>query len=367
VSGLRSIAFYLPQFHPIPENDEWWGPGYTEWMRVVRGRPLYRGHEQPLLPGALGFYDLRTPETRAAQAALAAAHGIDAFCYYHYWFDGHQLLQRPFDDVLESGSPDFPFLLCWANEPWTRTWDGRSKSILIEQRYSPSDDATHIEALLPALADSRYVRVAGRPLLLIYRASSLPDPKRTTDLWREKVVQAGLPEPYLGRVESLASESGDPRNLGFDGAVQFTPDWRATGIGRTPGSIFRYVRSRTRSPRVLRHGHRVARYRDMMAAALRDTDREYERWLCVAPSWDNAARRADHAFMLSGATPEVYGRWVLEAGRRALASNTIEPLLFVNAWNEWGEGAILEPTEQRGASFLEAHRDAVAELNRGFG
>lgn len=361
---LRSIAFYLPQFHPIAENDEWWGAGYTEWNRIVRGRPLFRGHEQPLLPGSLGFYDLRTPETRVAQADLARSHGIDAFCYYHYWFSGRRLLNRPFDEVLASGAPDFPFLLCWANESWTRAWDGRTKEVLIRQDYSEADDLRHIESLLPALAHPNYLRVAGRPLLLVYRAGDLPEPMRTTDLWRERTVRAGLPEPYLCRVESMASERGDPRALGFDAGVQFSPDWRALGRGRSLRSNLRYAKSRLRSPRVLLRGHRVVSYESVVEAGLHDVDRDYPRWLCVTPSWDNSARRAEGAFLVSGADPQRYGEWVREAGRLALEAPTPEALLFVNAWNEWGEGAVLEPTDKRSTSFLEAHRDAVGDLGR---
>src|SRR3954447_1517209 len=166
--ALRHLAFYLPQFHPIPENDEWWGQGFTEWTNVTRARALFRGHHQPHLPADLGYYDLRLPETRALQASLAASHGIDGFCYYHYWFKGRRLLERPFADVLASGEPDFPFALCWANENWTRKWNGRDEDVLLAQDYSPADDLEHIRALAPAFADKRYIRIDGRPLLLVY-------------------------------------------------------------------------------------------------------------------------------------------------------------------------------------------------------
>src|SRR4249920_1214778 len=162
------LAFYLPQFHPIPENDEWWGHGFTEWRNVIRGKPLYPDHYQPHVPGELGFYDLRMPEIREAQAALAEAHGITGFCYYHYWFSGRRILERPFNEVLASGSPNFPFCLAWANEPWSRNWDGGSRELLIAQRYSEDDDIQHIRWLIEAFRDERYITVAGRPLFLIY-------------------------------------------------------------------------------------------------------------------------------------------------------------------------------------------------------
>src|SRR5262249_47266129 len=219
------VAFYLPQFHPIPENDEWWGPGFTEWTNVAKARPRYRGHYQPHAPADLGYYDLRLAETRRQQAALARAHGIDAFCYYHYWFGGKRLLERPFDEVLASGDPDFPFMLCWANENWTRRWDGQENAVLARQQYSADDDRAHGRWLATAFRDERYVRVDGKPMFLVYRASQLPDPKRTTQIWREEAAKAGVGELYLCRVESFGSEHGDPAALGFDAAVDFQPNW----------------------------------------------------------------------------------------------------------------------------------------------
>src|SRR5215467_8332153 len=177
--NVRLIAFYLPQFHPISGNDQWWGKGFTEWRNVVRGRPLFPGHYQPHLPADLGFYDLRVPEIRQAQADLAQEYGIHGFCYYHYWFNGRRLLQRPFEEILASGKPDFPFCLCWANENWTRTWDGGDDQILLAQNYSDEDDLTHIKSLIPAFRDKRYIRVNGKPVLLVYRTTSLPNPSET--------------------------------------------------------------------------------------------------------------------------------------------------------------------------------------------
>ena len=182
----RVIAFYLPQFHPTPENDTWWPRGFTEWRNVVRASPLFAGHQQPHVPSELGFYDLRVPEVRVLQAELARGYGIEGFCYYHYWFKGRRVLQRPFQEVLTSGEPDFPFCLAWANENWTRAWDAGPQEVLIEQTYDPEDDRRHIDYLIRAFKDPRYIRVDGRPLLLIYRVQGMPDPVRTFDLWRER-------------------------------------------------------------------------------------------------------------------------------------------------------------------------------------
>src|SRR5213596_3306777 len=189
--SVRAIAFYLPQFHPIPENDAWWGKGFTEWSNVVKAKPLFRGHYQPHLPADLGFYDLRLPEVRAAQAVLAREYGIDGFCYYHYWFSGKRLLNRPFDEVLTSGEPDFPFCLCWANENWTRRWDGQDHQILIAQQYLPTDDLEFIKSLIPFFSDPRYIRIDGAPFFIVYQPQHFPDPQKTIDTWRAYCEQAG--------------------------------------------------------------------------------------------------------------------------------------------------------------------------------
>ncbi len=206
----RVIAFYLPQFHPIPENDAWWGAGFTEWTNVRKARPLFPGHYQPHVPADLGYYDLRDPGARQAQADLARAYGIYGFCYYHYWFNGKRLLSQPFDAVLESGKPAFPFCLCWANHHWNRAWDGQATQLLMQQTYSAQDDLAHIRWLAPAFRDARYIRVAGKPLFLVYNASDLPDALRTTSLWRDEAHRLGMGDLFLVKVESFTDRRGSP-------------------------------------------------------------------------------------------------------------------------------------------------------------
>ena len=222
----RVIALYLPQYHPIPENDEWWGRGFTEWTNTAKAKPLFRGHYQPHVPADLGFYDLRLPETRAAQAQLAREYGIEGFCYYHYWFAGRRILERPFDEVLASGQPDFPFCLNWANQTWSGIWHGAPERVLIEQTYPGMDDhCRHFDALLPAFTDQRYVKVEGKPLFVIYHPWELPDSRRVLDLWRELAVKAGLAGLFL--VGEHFEPRWDPRPLGYDAALHVRlPDRR---------------------------------------------------------------------------------------------------------------------------------------------
>ncbi|HEY4155521.1 MAG TPA: glycoside hydrolase family 99-like domain-containing protein, partial [Puia sp.] len=220
--NIRPIAFYLPQFHPIPENDSWWGKGFTEWTNVAKARPFFKSHYQPQLPADLGFYDLRVPEVRRQQADLARENGIFGFCYYHYWFNGRRILERPFQETLESGEPDFPFMLCWANENWTRIWDGGEHNILLQQHYTEEDDRKHIRELIPVFKDKRYIRIKNKPVFCIYRSSLLPDAAKTLRIWREEARLAGL-ELYLCRVENFGNQGADFMQAGFDAAIEFQP------------------------------------------------------------------------------------------------------------------------------------------------
>src|SRR5215471_7891415 len=214
----RVIAFYLPQYHPIPENDEWWGKGFTEWTNTAKAKPMFRGHYQPHVPADLGFYDLRVPETREAQAAMARRSGIEGFCYYHYWFAGRRILERPFNEVLHSGVPDFPFCLCWANQTWSGIWHGAPNRVLIEQTYPGRvDHEAHFRTLLPVFADPRYIRVDDKPIFLIHRPAELPDTAATLALWRDMAADAGLGGLHIAGASF--SQDSNPTALGFDAEV----------------------------------------------------------------------------------------------------------------------------------------------------
>jgi Glycosyltransferase WbsX len=343
ISKPKALAFYLPQYHPIPENDEWWGRGFTEWRNVTKGRPLFPGHYQPHLPGELGYYDLRVPEVRAAQAELARQHGVYGFVYYHYWFLGRRLLERPFEEVLASGVPDFPFALCWANEEWTRGWDGRSGHVLVRQEFSEEDDRNHIRDLLRAFKDPRYITIDGRPLLLIYRPALIPDLLRTAKTWRTEVQRAGFPDLYLCWVESWGGPPGGPKAFGLDASVGFMPLF---------GDEMHPTHAAVR-------GHRIYDYETAAEEALKLLDCRWKRFPSVMVGWDNTARRPWGATIFHGATPARYEHWLRVTADSLAHVRAEENYLFLLAWNEWAEGNHLEPDERYGRAFLEATRSVL--------
>ena len=349
----RAIALYLPQFHPIPENDDWWGKGFTEWTNVAKAKPMFRGHYQPHVPADLGFYDLRVPETREAQAALARRHGIEGFCYYHYWFAGRRILERPFNEVLASGAPDFPFCLCWANATWTGIWYGAPKRILIEQTYpGRADHEAHFRALLPAFADPRYIRVAGKPLFLVFDPESLPDAAATLNLWRSMATDAGLGGLHI--VGMPWSWAWDPAAHGFDAsAVQPVAPGRVWVSPRKP---LQWLRRRLQ---VWRRLPVILPYKSYAQAYMISAGRGDWWYPCVMHGWDNTPRSGRNGGVLVGATPELFLR-VLEQNIERLQDRPPEQrLLFLKAWNEWAEGNHLEPDLKSGTGFLQAVAEAL--------
>ena len=343
----RLIAFYLPQFHPIPENDLWWGKGFTEWTNVAKARPLYPGHYQPRLPADLGFYDLRLPEAREAQAELARAHGIHGFCYYHYWFNGKRLLQRPLEEVLALKRPDFPFCICWANESWTRRWDGGDSEVLMPQQHSHEDDVAFIHSLLPYFSDARYIRVGGKPLLLVYRTALFPDPGRTAETWRECMHKAGVGDIFLARVESFGT-TGSEHLAGFDAGVQFPGH-------KIPQSAVRQiiVDGKILPPKAFDF--------DPIIQYLLSERPDYTLFKSVSVGWDNTPRRGKNGSIFVNGTPQKYGAWL----RQAVADTREryrpeERLVFIAAWNEWAEGNHLEPDQKYGLEYLAATKAALA-------
>ncbi|MBJ6801032.1 glycoside hydrolase family 99-like domain-containing protein [Geomonas propionica] len=352
----RLIAMYLPQYHPIPENDEWWGKGFTEWRNVAKAKPLFKGHYQPHVPADLSFYDLRLEETRIAQAELARQYGVHGFCYYHYWFNGRRLLETPLEAVLNSGKPDFPFCVCWANENWTRRWDGEEQHVLMKQDYSEADDRNHIRDQFRVFRDPRYIRVNGKPMFLVYRTENIPDPAATARLWREEARAAGIGELYLVRVESIGN--CDPASIGFDAALEFAPDWQKKGPRIMPEQNEK-LPGLDLLNEVYRNNY-VHRYDNLADEMMAKPDVAYKRFRCATPSWDNSARRQEGANIFVGSTPDKYRQWlehVIAFTRHRFQGS--ERIAFVNAWNEWAEGNHLEPDQKFGRAYLEATKSVV--------
>lgn len=347
---IRPIAFFLPQFHPIRENDAWWGKGFTEWSNVTKAQPNFAGHYQPHFPTELGYYDLRVHEVRELQSNLAKKYGVYGFCYYYYWFNGKRLLERPLEEILKSGNPDFPFCICWANENWTRTWDGKENDILIGQKHSPSDDHAFIFELLKFLQDPRYIRIDGKPLILVYKAGLLPDPAQTARIWRNECLAAGIGEIFIACVHNDANprQNLSPTNIGFDAAVEFPPLGKGV-LTTTPGPLL------NRNFRGLCYD-----YKKTADNFLSTPCPPYKFFRGVMPSWDNTARRQDTGTIFLGSTPDSYQHW-LESAAKWTARMHVgdERLLFINAWNEWGEGNHLEPDHKFGNRYLDATRTVM--------
>ena len=342
----RLIAFYLPQYHPIAENDAWWGAGFTEWTNTAKARPLFRGHVQPHLPRDLGFYDLRLPETREQQAVMARRHGIEAFCYYHYWFAGRQVLERPFRDVLAHGKPDLPFCLCWANETWSGIWHGAPKRVLIEQTYpGDADTEAHFETLLPAFRDPRYVRVGGKPLFLVYNPGALPDPAGTARLWRELSKRAGLGGLYL--VGSGDQRYFDPRANGFDAAFKTNlPNVRPYIPWRQP---LRRLRHRWQQ---WAGKPTIFDYRETARGLIPDPFPS-DHYPVAIPNWDNTPRSGVRGRVLHASHPEYFRPHLARAVAAVAGRPGDERIVFVKSWNEWAEGNYLEPDLEFGSKWLE--------------
>jgi lipopolysaccharide biosynthesis protein len=347
-ADIRLVAFYLPQYHPFPENDDWWGKGFTEWTNVTRAQPLFVGHYQPHLPGDLGFYDLRVPEIRHQQIAMAKDHGIDAFCYHFYWFSGKRLMERPLDDMLADKDADMPFCLCWANENWTRRWDASDESVLIAQEYLPEDPVASIQALEPYLRDPRYMTYQGKKIIVVYRPQHLPDSVSWMQAWRDYARDNGLGELHL--VCALTHNNWSYETYGFDAGVEFPP--HGTGLLRDRS---------TEQLGFLDPFEGVILDYSRVADFYLDRDREAEPQVhrAVYPSWDNTARRKERAYVTLNGTPENYEYWLHRAIQKTRAeTGNGEGLVFINAFNEWAEGCHLEPDRKYGFQFLEATQRA---------
>jgi lipopolysaccharide biosynthesis protein len=350
----RVIAFHLPQYHPIPENDEWWGKGFTEWTNAAKAKPLYPGHYQPHIPADMGYYDLRLPEARHAQAELAREYGIEGFCYYHYWFGGRRVHERPVNEILASGEPDFPFCLCWANHSWNNIWQGVADRTLIEQTYPGMDDhRQHFEWLLQAFTDPRYIHVDGKPMFLIYNPSDIPDTQRVMDYWRELAQQAGLKGLHLVGV-NYRHLAIDPASYGLDAATwQPMPSRNGHIPWRYPWLKFRMR---------LAHGKyklTVYDYSEILGNLTRQSSPPFVEYPTVLPNWDNTPRSGLNGLVIHESSPELF-QIVLRRAISLVQSYVPEQrIVFIKAWNEWAEGNHLEPDQKYGHAWLKVVHDEL--------
>ena len=386
MNKARIIALYLPQFHPIPENNRWWGPGFTEWTNVAKSKPLFRGHVQPRIPAELGFYDLRLAETREQQAILAREAGIEGFCYYHYWFGGgRQLLERPFNEVVASGKPDFPFCICWANHTWSnKTWNRKSAmqqdTVLMEQTYpGTEDDIAHFNSLLPAFRDSRYMTVDGKLIFVIYDPLKFINIERFIETWRKLAEKNGLPgfhfvgmtpstltfrvaadgsrQRVMPNLKSSAKIFKDVLDLGFDSVNSF---------GKRRGEMLYEGKWKNLAKTILRHiGLPTGSIRYDYERTVRNYFAPEDSWEnvypTILPQWDRTPRVSSWDGVYVNATPEKFEQHIRQALDLIKNKEPEHRILFLKSWNEWGEGNYVEPDLQWGHGFLDAIHRAVVE------
>lgn len=348
MNKVKPIAFYLPQYHHVKENSQWWGKGFTEWTNVAKAKPNFPEHYQPHVPKDLGFYDLSNVEVMREQAEMAELYGVFGFCFYFYWFNGRRILEKPLDQYLTSDI-DYPFCFCWANENWTRTWDGLDKEILLEQNHTPEDDRDLIRYLIPIFKDERYIKVDGKPMFIVYRVDLFPDIKNTVRIWREEARKAGFEDIHLSAVQFYGID--DPTEWGFDSAIEFpphkfiTPENRPTDMPNLTNPNF---------------AGGIVDYPKVVAQGIQAKSKDYIWYRGIIPSWDNTARRQNNPHSIINSSPALYRYWLRYLVDYTENTNSEHnQFIFINAWNEWGEGCHLEPDLKYGHAYLEATSTAL--------
>ena len=361
----RIIAFYLPQYHPTSDNDKWWGKGFTEWTNVGKAKPLFRGHYQPKVPADLGYYDLRLPEARAAQAELAKEAGIEGFCYYHYWFgDGKQELELPFNEVVRTGEPDFPFCLCWANESWhAKFWDkdgkASSKKVLIEQQYlGHEDNVKHFYSLLPAFKDKRYMTVDGKLIFMIYRPFEFENVTGFMKDWQQLAAENGLKGFYFvaqlnGAHWNVAKDKIDEAlKLGFD-AINTV----RLGCASSQRSLCKKIIQKVY--RVLMRMPGFTRYKEALPLFISKEEERSNVYPTIIPNWDHTPRSGRNGYILAGSTPDLFKKHVHQVLNIVMNKENHDRIVFLKSWNEWGEGNYMEPDLIYGKRYIETLRQEL--------
>lgn len=362
MNKIKAIAAYLPQFHPIPENDKWWGKGFTEWTNVTKAKPLFKNHWQPRLPSDLGFYDLRVPETRIAQAELAKAYGLHGFMYWHYWFGGKRIIERPFTEVVESGKPDFPFCIAWANQTWQGTWHGLSnKKILIEQTYPGKEDyIAHFYSLLKAFQDTRYIEVNGKKIVFIFQPVDFPDTKAFIDCWQELAIKEGLKGFHF--VAMHQPYDWDAKQYGYDAMLTGHINKGKYEVVEKPPSLKQRLHKKLFNvkdlimPSKVSFEKYVADYPEHQL-----TDIQYP-W--IMNDWDNTPRANAEGWLFEEASPEQFARLCFKAFEQTSNKPADEKIVLIKSWNEWAEGNYMEPDKIWGHGYLEAFKKSLDEFNK---
>ncbi len=365
------IAYYLPQFHPTLENDKWWGKGFTEWTNVAKAKPLFKGHKQPHIPADLGFYDLRLPESRALQAEYAKRAGVNAFCYWHYWFgNGKRLLNYPLDEVVRLGEPDFPFCLAWANHSWyAKLWSadkgmfnvGKSK-LLIEQTYPGIKDyKSHFYTMLPVFRDKRYYRIDNRPVFVIYAPQELPDPAEFMNCWNSMAESVGLGRFFFIGHSYVSELLPRIRQLGFD-AINFSMHHEIFPVHENHTNLLNTIRTGINrrfhiKPTVMRYSDAV----EKMDVKLWDEETIYP---TLIPNWDHTPRSGNFGRVLINSTPKLFGKHAEKTFMHLFKKQDNNQVVFIKSWNEWGEGNYMEPDLENGTGYIDELKKAIDKCER---
>ena len=376
-NNIKFLAYYLPQYHPIPENDKWWGRGFTEWTNVTKAKPLFKNHNQPRFPADLGYYDLRLPEVREQQAEMAKQYGIDGFCYYHYWFgNGKMVLERPLAEVIKFKKPDFPFSVCWANESWKGIWfGGNSKETLIGQKYPGKQDyIDHFNYLLDAFKDERYIRIDGKCLFSVYMPSEIPDLAVFVDTFRTCAKQAGIGDLYL--LATRCPDNWDVLANGFDGMVgsEFSKMRYVTAKKHQKQTITRRIINKLKYYLVnvnkwnfdfdARTQPLIVDYKKACNYLLPTEKYPFDCFPCVISDWDNTARAGNKSLVLQGSTPALWSDHLTEACEYVKKNQPENQIVFIKSWNEWAEGNYLEPDTKWGFSYLKVVKSIKEKFNK---